>query len=442
MTEIDFIANGGFASVSKVEIDGTKEVCALKVYTPKDGSRNVRDSFEKEIQNLRRAKHFHIAGFYAAYLHKRPNQVSEYGILMQPVANSGTLEALLTKCRRSPSKTSHQEKHILRKSFGCLASVLKFLHDAEMRHKDIKPSNILVHNEDILLTDFGSSFDGSAEHRLTTHSKDPEGYTRRYAPPEYIFGYPRNEKSDVFAMGGVFYDTICATAVEVPHYKEHYYEKLKPISTALRIEGDSGEVIESLKATVSQMLNANAGCRPSAGQLVRRLAESHFCMTCSQERLQNVCAGCVGVGRFGERRSAEDPQYAYCSRSVHLSGRPSSAFQTAPVESTGSSRIAQRHRATSGLDVLSSQDLDQILDKLKERADELNLPMPASLDSSQRTLLMRDPEKRELFFGRVREMWYSLIDKRRNELEQDDSDEEDDSEVATPERTSTDDGAR
>jgi serine/threonine protein kinase len=47
--------------------------------------------------------------------------------------------------------------HELRTFFGCLASLLEFLHEQKVRYKDIEPGNILVHAGMVLFADFGLS---------------------------------------------------------------------------------------------------------------------------------------------------------------------------------------------------------------------------------------------------------------------------------------------
>jgi serine/threonine protein kinase len=48
---------------------------------------------------------------------------------------------------------------LLRSFFGCLAGALDFLHKDKIRHRDIKPQNILVKGSHVYLTDFGISLD-------------------------------------------------------------------------------------------------------------------------------------------------------------------------------------------------------------------------------------------------------------------------------------------
>jgi serine/threonine protein kinase len=82
-----------------------------------------------------------------------------------------------------------------------------------IRHKDVKCDNILMHGGKVFLADFGSSWDGYAQGSMDTHNEVPKGHTARYASTEVITKEPRSAKSDVFSLGGVFYEIFCALEV-------------------------------------------------------------------------------------------------------------------------------------------------------------------------------------------------------------------------------------
>lgn len=44
---------------------------------------------------------------------------------------------------------------LLSSFFGCLASAVAYLHAQKIRHRDIKPQNIIVREDEVFLADFG-----------------------------------------------------------------------------------------------------------------------------------------------------------------------------------------------------------------------------------------------------------------------------------------------
>ncbi|KAL8703258.1 MAG: hypothetical protein Q9201_003564 [Fulgogasparrea decipioides] len=93
----------------------------------------------------------------------------------------------------------------LRGYFVCLSQALNYIHESDVRHKDIKPENILIDaSGSVVLTDFGISrrFPKKAPHV----TNDQWDFTRKYASPEIMRGKkaPRDDPSDVFSLGCVF----------------------------------------------------------------------------------------------------------------------------------------------------------------------------------------------------------------------------------------------
>jgi serine/threonine protein kinase len=77
-------------------------------------------------------------------------------------------------------------------NLGCLISALSFMHDEKIRHKDLKPSNILLSRSRIWLGDFGSATDFSL---LSQSATDNERGTLRYFSPEVCVGKVRMKYS-------------------------------------------------------------------------------------------------------------------------------------------------------------------------------------------------------------------------------------------------------
>lgn len=94
---------------------------------------------------------------------------------------------------------------MLRSYFICLSQALSYLHSSGVRHKDIKPENILIDESgSVILTDFGISrrFPKHTPHATNNEWK----FTRKYASPEIMKDKNalRDDPSDVFSLGCVF----------------------------------------------------------------------------------------------------------------------------------------------------------------------------------------------------------------------------------------------
>lgn len=76
---------------------------------------------------------------------------------------------------------------------------LEHAHNNDVLHRDIKPGNILIgNNDEAKLSDFGLALDYHID------PSDTFGY-RPHQPLEVIQGNPMNKLSDIFAMGVTFY---------------------------------------------------------------------------------------------------------------------------------------------------------------------------------------------------------------------------------------------
>ena len=275
------LGHGHSATVEMVEDVNTGSVFARKVF-PICGSRGEKKHiFNNEIKVIRRlAPHHHIIHVFATYVAKR-----EVGLILHPVADGGDLGIFLQdfKEAKAAQLVQPEKTKILESSFGCLASGLAFMHRQKIRHKDVKPQNILIHRGSIVYTDFGYSLDYSAIGRSTTTGM-PNAFTRKYCAPEVSDYEPRNSKSDIFSLGCVFLEILCALYKELvlPNPGIPYHNSLK--DSQLR---SSLEDLNRLGMITSDMLYPRPEDRPSAEVIaskLRRYEADRFCAKCKTEK--------------------------------------------------------------------------------------------------------------------------------------------------------------
>lgn len=95
----------------------------------------------------------------------------------------------------------HQKSlRCLQTLFGCLAEAISYIHnEVEIRHRDLKPSQVLVSDFGVWLTDFGRSEDFSE--RSTSATDGGEGMTPKYHAPERVAMSDCGRAEDIFALG-------------------------------------------------------------------------------------------------------------------------------------------------------------------------------------------------------------------------------------------------
>jgi serine/threonine protein kinase len=121
-----------------------------------------------------------------------------FGIIMAPVADHDLYAFYqLVTTENTP---------LLRSFFGCLAGALNFLHEVKIRHRDIKPQNILVKGPHVYLTDFGISLNWENLSRSTTTEDTAKSLL--YCAPEVARFEKRNTSADVWSLGCVFVEML------------------------------------------------------------------------------------------------------------------------------------------------------------------------------------------------------------------------------------------
>jgi hypothetical protein len=241
--------------------------------------------FITEIEILKRLKHNHVVEYVGSY-----TDTKFLAVIMSPVAQMD-LHGYLARANSS----NYNE---LRTFFGCLATALEFLHAQNIRHKDIKPHNILVDRGNVLYTDFGLSFDSTDASGSTTTGM-VNGRTPRYCAPEVALEEPRNTMSDIWSLGVVFLEMVVVlkgkTTQDLDTFLEQHGSCQRFIRTNLAalpdliVELESiGELSDNFVFSWTQgMLSKERHLRPTASSLVASITASD-----REDRVTGFCGIC------------------------------------------------------------------------------------------------------------------------------------------------------
>lgn len=181
-TTLSRLGSGSFGQVIKVESTITFRQYALKTIRRRaafgEQSKRTLKDILSEMRIMQSLQHEHIVRYIGSYTNK-----NSFGILMSPIAEQD-LAAYLQHARPTMHPT-------IRTFFGCLATALSFLHENTIRHRNIKPQNILIYGSKVLLTDFGLSRD------YVDTTSGPTQASPRYSAPEVAAEEGRNTSADI-----------------------------------------------------------------------------------------------------------------------------------------------------------------------------------------------------------------------------------------------------
>ncbi len=193
----ELIGSGGMGEVYKVSrsSEAFEQIGALKVARTKDLYYLKRFELERKI--LARLEHPNIGRLIdgGQTPQGNPYMVIEY-ISGQPLTVYATEKNLPLKARLN--------------LFSRLCKSVTHAHGRLVLHRDIKPTNILVgENNQIKLIDFGVA--GNIDHENTTSGAVP--LTRAYAAPEQLTGGPVSVATDIYALGCVMHELLTGKRV-------------------------------------------------------------------------------------------------------------------------------------------------------------------------------------------------------------------------------------
>lgn len=240
------IAQGGMGIVYRAEHRVLKTTVALKLIREgKDTDKNIIERFMREVRLGSMVKHPNIIEFIDAGEHDGVKYlIMEYcegESLEKRLKEGGTIDADIFP-------------HVALQVLNSVAAV----HGAELVHRDIKPDNILLADDNtVKLIDFGLVKDLDPESiSIITQAGSAVG-TPCYMSPEQVreSGTP-DVRSDIYSIGATFYRILCG---EPPVTGTTPVEFLKNLD----------------KASISHPSEMNSAVSREAGDMVMKALEKN-----------------------------------------------------------------------------------------------------------------------------------------------------------------------
>lgn len=212
---IELIGEGGMARVYKARCHLLNRFVAIKILRSEflEDEEFIR-KFKRESQAAASLSHPNIMNVYDVGVEEIDNKVIHY-IVMEHIKGKTLKELIKEKGKLSFDETVNYSIQI--------AEALKHAHANLIVHRDIKPQNIIINQENMVkVTDFGIARAATSSTLTTTSSA--LGSVHYFSPEQARGGYT-DEKSDIYSLGIVMYEMITG---KLP------YEGKTPITVALK----------------------------------------------------------------------------------------------------------------------------------------------------------------------------------------------------------------
>jgi serine/threonine protein kinase len=219
------------------DVSKEREVALKVVSYELSSEKKFCEAFIKEAQAVSQLDHPNIAQIF----HVSTN--SDILYYATEFVNGFTLEDLI-------ARQGNVNIQIALEYLITVCKTLSYVHENEIVHRDIKPTNIMIENDDVIkIIDFGVGFS------TTQGKKDKKGLLRKtsvYMPPEQVAGLALDYRSDIYSVGATFYEAFTG----VPPYDA------KNLAEAM------SQIIETPPPTIKEI---NSNIPPALSQIIEKM---------------------------------------------------------------------------------------------------------------------------------------------------------------------------
>ncbi|HMB69265.1 MAG TPA: HEAT repeat domain-containing protein, partial [bacterium] len=188
------IGRGGFSTVFLAEDQAISDSIILKILSPHlTEDENMAERFVRELKLARRVAHKNVIRIHDLLQIGRSKAIS-----MEYFASEDLGDLLDREERLAPERGATLAKQI--------CAGLGAAHDAGVIHRDVKPANVLVGEDDsVKLVDFGLASVGREMENRLTRTGHLVG-TPHYMAPELIRGENVGAGADIYSFGVMMYE--------------------------------------------------------------------------------------------------------------------------------------------------------------------------------------------------------------------------------------------
>jgi tRNA A-37 threonylcarbamoyl transferase component Bud32 len=261
---LEKLGRGGMAEVYKAYQENLDRFVAIKLmHAFLASEQDFLQRFKREARAMAAMNHANIVGVYDFDVY----ETDTYFLVMEYIAG-GTLK------QRIEELAEKQEGMPLEKSIQIgyqVADALNYAHNRGMVHRDVKPANIMLgENDKALLTDFGIVKMMGGQTMAYTVTGALIG-TPSYMSPEQAMGQPGDKRVDIYALGVLLFQM---TTGQLPYTAD------TPLAVIMKHVNEptpepvqfNPEVPQGLQDVVLKAMAKNADERyQTAGEMARDL---------------------------------------------------------------------------------------------------------------------------------------------------------------------------
>ena len=286
---IEFMASGGMGLVFRAHDPTLDRLVCIKVMHPNLAINDqARQRFEREARAAAKLRNERIVTVFDVGQHR------DLPYIVMQLLDGASLAQHLQQ--HGPIAEQRARKLAMQ-----IAEGLSYAHGLGYLHRDIKPDNIwITEQDDIKLLDFGlaRAFD---ENTRLTNTGTVMG-TPSYMSPEQVHGSELDQRSDLFSLGSVIFEMLTG---ESPFSKANLFSTMMSVakdSLPADALSDLSELSPALSPVLKQMLEKDPDDRIQTADEVVQILSGQNSMSPAQSqssagrgRLRGYLLGALGA---------------------------------------------------------------------------------------------------------------------------------------------------